>query len=167
MTRARCVMAPTPPSADASLSARFDAVREAVITAPRDPVALASEIVAMREKVRAAHPVRPGVFDVKHSPGGMVDVEFVVQYLVLSQSGAHPELRPNTGNINLLQRAEAAGLLAPGMGAAAADAYRDLRHLQHRARLDETPTQVKSEDVAAQAAAVQALWDHVLGAAGR
>lgn len=138
-------------------------MREAVITAPRDQAALADEIRAMREKVRAAHPVRGGLFDVKHSPGGMVDVEFVVQYLVLSQSAAHPELRANRGNIALLQMAEAAGLLLPGMGADAAAAYRALRQMQHRARLDEAPTQVEPAEADAHAQAVLRLWRHVLG----
>ena len=120
----------------------------------------------MREKVRAAHPVKAGAFDVKHSVGAMVDVEFVVQYLVLAHSGQHPELRGNLGNIALLQRAEAVGLLRPGMGQAASDAYRVLRQIQHRARLDEAPTQVDAAMVASEAAAVQALWQHVLGTPG-
>jgi glutamate-ammonia-ligase adenylyltransferase len=161
MTRARCVLSPTQP---AGLADRFEAVRDAVISAQRDPVALAREIVAMRDKVRSAHPVPVGEFDVKHSPGGMVDVEFVVQFLVLAHSGAHPELRANTGNIKLLLRAEQVGLLRAGMGEAAGSAYRELRHIQHRARLDEAPTQVPLPSVADAAAAVQALWAHVLGA---
>jgi [glutamine synthetase] adenylyltransferase / [glutamine synthetase]-adenylyl-L-tyrosine phosphorylase len=159
MTRARFVLG------GISLAGRFDAVREAVITAPRDATSLAAEIVAMRGKVRAAHPVRGTRFDVKHSPGGMVDVEFAVQYLVLLHSREHPELRANTGNINLLRRAEAAGLLLPGMGEAAAQAYRELRQIQHRARLDEAPTQVEAAQVEAAASAVLALWQHVLGSA--
>ncbi|MCW5654943.1 bifunctional [glutamate--ammonia ligase]-adenylyl-L-tyrosine phosphorylase/[glutamate--ammonia-ligase] adenylyltransferase [Hydrogenophaga sp.] len=159
MTRARFVLG------NAGLAGRFDAVREAVITAERDAALLAAEITAMRAKVRAAHPVRGERFDVKHSPGGMVDVEFAVQYLVLLHSRDHPELRANTGNINLLRRAEQAGLLTPGMGEAAARAYRELRQIQHRARLDETPTQVDPEVVAESAAAVRALWQHVLGRA--
>ncbi|MDP3625728.1 MAG: bifunctional [glutamate--ammonia ligase]-adenylyl-L-tyrosine phosphorylase/[glutamate--ammonia-ligase] adenylyltransferase [Hydrogenophaga sp.] len=157
MTRARFVLG------GVSLAGRFDAVREDVITALRDGDSLAREIVSMREKVRQAHPVRGTRFDVKHSPGGMVDVEFVMQYLVLLHSRTHPELRANTGNINLLRRAEAAGLLEPGMGEAAAQAYRDLRQIQHRARLDEAPTQVDAEAVQASADAVRALWQHVLG----
>ncbi|MDP1782468.1 MAG: glutamine-synthetase adenylyltransferase, partial [Hydrogenophaga sp.] len=157
MTRARFVLG------GVSLAGRFDAVREDVITALRDGDSLAREIVSMREKVRQAHPVRGTRFDVKHSPGGMVDVEFVMQYLVLLHSRTHPELRANTGNINLLRRAEAAGLLEPGMGEAAAQAYRELRQIQHRARLDEAPTQVDAEAVQASADAVRALWQHVLG----
>ncbi|MDQ7747016.1 bifunctional [glutamate--ammonia ligase]-adenylyl-L-tyrosine phosphorylase/[glutamate--ammonia-ligase] adenylyltransferase [Hydrogenophaga pseudoflava] len=159
MTRARFVMGMP------DLLPRFDAVREAVITAGRDRAALAQEIVAMREKVRGAHPVRGEQFDVKHSPGGMVDVEFVVQYLVLAHSGEHPELRGNLGNIALLQRAEAVGLLPMGVGQEAADAYRELRAIQHRARLDEAPTQIPAGAAAGMAAAVQALWRHALGKA--
>jgi [glutamine synthetase] adenylyltransferase / [glutamine synthetase]-adenylyl-L-tyrosine phosphorylase len=164
MTRARCIMAPQESGALAhapSLAARFDAVRESVISAPRDQRALAQEIQAMRHKVRAAHPVPGNVFDVKHSEGGMVDVEFVVQYLVLAHSGAHPELRGNLGNIALLQRAESVGLLPRGLGQEAGDAYRELRHIQHRARLDEAPTQIDAEAASAVARTVRMLWCHV------
>jgi glutamate-ammonia-ligase adenylyltransferase len=155
MTRARFVLGMD------SLRARFDAVREAVITAPRDVDALRLEIETMRERVGAAHPVRAGRFDVKHSPGGMVDAEFAVQFLVLSRAAEHRELIPNVGNIALLQRAEAAGLLPAGVGRAAADAYRELRRVQHRARLNEEPTHVSQDALAAQRDAVLALWHAV------
>jgi glutamate-ammonia-ligase adenylyltransferase len=143
---------------------RFNTVREAVITAERDTDSLAAEIRAMRLKIRSARPVRGELFDVKHSAGGMVDVEFAVQYLVLAHSRQHPTLRPNLGNTKLLRLAEAAGLLPPGMGEAAAQAYRALRILQHRARLDEEPTQIDKSLVQEPAVAVRALWLHVLGA---
>ena len=165
MTRARMVP-PSAPTAVASspsdpLTARFDAVRHAVITAPRDHAALRGEIIAMREKMRNAHPIRDGLFDVKHSPGGMVDAEFVTQYLVLAHTAQHPELAPNLGNIALLRRAEDAGLLPAGVGQAAADAYRALRRVQHRARLDEQPTQVAPDTLAAERLAIQQLWHAV------
>ncbi|HWI84021.1 bifunctional [glutamate--ammonia ligase]-adenylyl-L-tyrosine phosphorylase/[glutamate--ammonia-ligase] adenylyltransferase [Ramlibacter sp.] len=144
-----------------SLRERFDRVREAVIAAPRDVAALRAEIIAMREKVRMAHPVKADRFDVKHSPGGMVDAEFAVQFLVLSQSGVHRELIPNVGNIALLVRAEEAGLLPAGVGRAAADAYRELRRVQHRARLNEEPTQLPPQDMRAPRDAVLALWSAV------
>ena len=147
-----------------SLRERFNAVREAVITAERDHAALANEVRAMRLKIRSARPVRGELFDVKHSAGGMVDVEFAVQYLVLAHSRDHPELRPNLGNTKLLRIAEAAGLLPEGMGEAASMAYRELRILQHRARLDETTTQIDKTRVQAAAAVVRTLWLQVLGA---
>ena len=165
MTRARMVP-PSAPTAVASspsdpLTARFDAVRHAVITAPRDHAALRGEIIAMREKMRNAHPIRDGQFDVKHSPGGMVDAEFVTQYLVLAHTARHPGLEPNLGNIALLRRAEDAGLLPAGVGQAAADAYRALRRVQHRARLDEQPTQVAPDTLAGERLAIQQLWHAV------
>jgi glutamate-ammonia-ligase adenylyltransferase len=113
--------------------------------------------------VRQGHPVKSERFDVKHSPGAMVDAEFVMQYLVLLHTAAHPELAANVGNIALLQRAEKARLLPPDMGEAAANAYREMRRVQHRARLNEEPTDVPVEAMAAQREAVLALWRQVMG----
>ncbi len=146
------------------LEPKFDAVRRAVLCAPRDAVALRAEVRAMREKVRAAHPIKAGRFDVKHSAGGMMDVEFAVQYLVLAHGAAHPGLMDDVGNIALLLRAQDLGLLPDHVGANAADAYRDLRRAQHRARLDEQPTQVDPGALAAQRDAVLTLWRFVLDA---
>lgn len=181
MTRARFVLG------SAALGQRFDAVRRQVIMTPRDRTALQREIASMREKVRAAHPekipqVRPPPsapagersasallqaekFDVKHTSGGMVDAEFAVQYLVLAHAGQHPGLAENVGNIALLQRAERAGLLPPGVGEAAASAFRSLRRVQHSARLNEEPTQVSPLLLQAERAAIQQLWLAVFGEA--
>ena len=157
MTRARFVLG------SEDLRTRFDAVREAVITAERDPAALRAEIHAMRERLRAAHPPHGEGFNVKHSPGGMIDVEFAVQYLVLAHARVHPELIGNVGNIALLRRAQAVGLLPPGVGHAAADAYRALRRAQHKARLDESSLRMDAQALHAERQAVLALWQAVFG----
>jgi len=164
MTRARFLnMAPAPDAATRLLEQRFDAIRGAVVTAPRDVDALRAEIVAMRDKVRAARPVKADRFDVKHSPGGMVDAEFAVQFLVLSQAAVHPELNANVGNIALLLRAEEAGLLPVEVGKNAGAAYRELRRVQHRARLNEEPTQVPLTSLTGERTAMLALWKAVFG----
>jgi len=157
MTRARFVLG------DDALKQRFDAIRKAVIAAPRHAEALKTEIVSMRNKVSAAHPVKGEQFDVKQSPGGMIDVEFVMQYLVLSNAAQHPELIDNAGNIALLERAEVLGLLPAGVGHAAASAYREMRRVQHRARLNEEPTHVFMPELQAQRDAVLVLWQTVFG----
>lgn len=157
MTRARFCLGSN------ALRERFDAVRASVINAKRDTRALQQEITAMREKLRAARPVKSGFFDVKHSDGAMVDVEFAVQYLVLAHAQTHPSLLGNVGNIALLLNAEKAGLIPSGVGQAAADAYRTLRRVQHRARLDEQPTQVPEAELAKECAAIVALWQSVFG----
>jgi glutamate-ammonia-ligase adenylyltransferase len=155
MTRARFVLG------DDALRQRFDIIRKAVIAAPRDPEALKIEITAMRDKVRGAHPVKGEHFDVKHSPGGMIDVEFVMQYLILANAAHHPELTDNAGNIALLERADQGGLLPAGVGHAAASAYRAMRRVQHRARLNEEPTQVVLPELAVEREAVLTLWHTV------
>ena len=155
MTRARFVMG------DAQMRLRFDEVRRGVISAPRDEASLRTEIVSMRNRVRSAHPIKAGRFDVKHSVGGMVDAEFAVQYLVLVHTAAHTELADNVGNIALLQRAEAVGLVPPGVGVAASAAYRELRRVQHKARLNEEPTQVPWATLENERAAISALWQAV------
>ena len=157
LTRARFA------AGSAAIAARFERTRRAVLTAERDPAALRDEVRSMREKVRSARPVPAGRFDVKHSAGGMMDVEFAVQYLVLAHGRTHTALLENAGNIALLQRAEQAGLLPAGVGQAAADAYRDLRRAQHSARLDDRPTQVDLDTLDVQRAAVLALWQAVFG----
>ena len=158
MTRARCVLG------SADLHRRFDAIREAVICSARDHAALRAEIAAMRDKVRAAHPVPVERFDVKHSPGGMVDVEFAVQFLVLAHGQTHPGLRANVGNIALLQVAQDCGLLPAPLGHAAAQAYRRLRSIQHKARLNEEPTQVSLALAEQERQAGLAVWRQVFAA---
>jgi [glutamine synthetase] adenylyltransferase / [glutamine synthetase]-adenylyl-L-tyrosine phosphorylase len=155
MTRARFVAGFEP------LRNQFDAVRKNVISAQRDLVSLKTEILAMRERLKNAHVVKAGLFDVKHSAGGMLDAEFAVQYLVLAHSAAHASLQDNVGNIALLQRAESVGLLPAGVGEAAAQAYRQLRHVQHMARLDEATTQLPESELQIERQAMNKLWEHV------
>ncbi|RMX09078.1 bifunctional [glutamate--ammonia ligase]-adenylyl-L-tyrosine phosphorylase/[glutamate--ammonia-ligase] adenylyltransferase [Allofranklinella schreckenbergeri] len=159
MTRARFV------HGCEQLRQRFDAVREAVICAPRDRAALRAEIVAMREKMRHARPITPGQFDLKHSPGGMIDIEFATQYLVLAHAGEHRQLIRNAGNTALLCMAEDAGLLPAGLGYAAADSYRAMRRGQHTARLDECPATLALEQAQALQQAGRRLWEAVFGPA--
>lgn len=157
MTRARFVMG------SERLRHAFDEVRAKVIQAPRDHALLKKEIAAMRERMRQARREKPGRFDLKHSPGGMVDIEFATQYLVLAWSGQYPQLVRNAGNIALLQMAEDAGLLPKGIGYQAADAYRDLRRLQHIARLNEQPPVQEADPASPVQQAGVALWKAVFG----
>ena len=150
---------------DASLGARFEAIRAQVLGMPRDGAALRAEVAAMRRRVAEGHPNRGALFDLKHDPGGMVDVEFAVQALVLEHASAFPQLVANVGNIALLRLAEQLGLLPPRVGRLAAVAYRRLRRLQHAERLRgaEQAALVEPARVARERAAVQALSHAVFG----
>ena len=90
----------------------------------------------MRRKVHAGHPNPSADFDLKHDAGGMVDIEFIVQFLVLAFSSTHPQLIGNLGNIALLRIAGEAGLIQAAIAQEVGDAYRILRARQHRLRLD-------------------------------
>jgi glutamate-ammonia-ligase adenylyltransferase len=154
---------------DTGLAERFEDTRRGVLSAPRDVASLRDEVVTMRHRLREAHPCPPAHFDIKHSAGGMIDVEFAVQFLVLAHSHAHPELLDNLGNIALLPRAAQAGLIPAGIAEAAGQAYRELRRTQHRARLNESSTLLSGDALLAvqhHRDGVLALWQAVFGEHG-
>jgi glutamate-ammonia-ligase adenylyltransferase len=114
----------------------FDDVRAEVLSQQRHVDQLRNEILEMRGKVHAGHPNISGEFDLKHDAGGMVDIEFIVQFLVLAYSHQYPQLIGNLGNIALLRIAGELGLIPAKAAQAVGNAYRSLRALQHRLRLD-------------------------------
>ncbi|ARP80972.1 bifunctional glutamine synthetase adenylyltransferase/deadenyltransferase [Bordetella genomosp. 8] len=158
LTRARYA------AGDAAVGASFEAVRREILLQPRDAAAVRREVLSMREKISAGHPNKTDKFDLKHDRGGMVDVEFVTQYLVLTQAAAHPVLVDNLGNIALLGIAARVGLIDAGIAAQAADAYRTLRRMQHQLRLQgQEKARVAPGLLATERDAVRRLWDAVLG----
>jgi glutamate-ammonia-ligase adenylyltransferase len=136
----------------------------------RDPAPAARCRRAARRNRRDArqgvggHPNPTDLFDLKHDRGGMVDIEFTVQYLVLLHSGAHPELTRNAGNIALLRMAGVLNLIDANLAQAVGDAYRLFRARQHKLRLDGFDhARVQPESVREQATQVRTLWRAVFG----
>ena len=130
LTRARAC------AGDRKVGERIEQLRRTVLAQPRDWTRLATEVLAMRDRMLQGHPNRSGLFDLKHDRGGMVDIEFVVQFLVLAEAARHPELLDNLGNIGLLKIAARLELIEPQLALAAADVYREYRRMQHMMRLD-------------------------------
>jgi glutamate-ammonia-ligase adenylyltransferase len=160
LTRARFV------AGDAAIGAEFESLRTAILRTPRDPGRLAAEIVAMRAKMHEGHPNPSAQFDVKHDPGGMVDIEFVVQFLVLAHSHAHEALTRNLGNIALLRIAGELGLVDAALAREVADAYRTYRRAQHKLRLEgHSQARVEPDSIDAERRRVEILWNAVLGGA--
>jgi len=156
LTRARYA------AGDAGLGERFETVRRRLLAQPRDIPALAAEVVKMRKKMLDGHPNRSRQFDLKHDRGGMVDIEFIVQFLVLAYAHRLPQLLDNKGNIALLQRSADAGLISARQATGAADAYRKYRQLQHLMRLnDHEYARLDGQAVAAERQAVLDLWNHL------
>ena len=149
---------------DAATGAAFEQVRERILRRPRDPQRLAAEVLGMREKMHAAHPNDSGLFDVKHERGAMIDIEFIVQYLVLAHAHDHPRLTANLGNIALLGMAGELGLIDPALALRVQEAYREFRRLQHALRLNGAQyARVPPEGVRTHAHATRELWTRVFG----
>jgi glutamate-ammonia-ligase adenylyltransferase len=144
---------------DTAIGARFEALREQVLRQPRDATKLQTEILSMRKKMHDAHPNRSGQFDLKHDAGGMIDIEFIVQYLVLRYAAEFPAMTADIGNIALLKLAGELGLVDAPLSLTVANAYRLFRKLQHQIRLTgEDRARVNTDNVQEEAQAVTLLW---------
>jgi len=109
--------------------------------------------------MREAHKPKADRFDVKQGGGGIIDVEFMVQYLVLAQAAHYPELTDNIGNIALLQRFAKLGLIeSSALAEKVADAYREYRTLIHHAKLQGLDALVADDQLQSERAAVVQLW---------
>jgi [glutamine synthetase] adenylyltransferase / [glutamine synthetase]-adenylyl-L-tyrosine phosphorylase len=149
---------------DTAIGARFETIREQVLRMPRDLGKLKQEVLVMRQKMRDAHPPRSSRFDLKHDAGGMIDIEFIVQYLVLGYASLHPKLTGDIGNIALLKLCGELGLIDLALGIDVANAYRTYRKLQHQERLQGIErARVEQERVAIEAEHVRRLWAAVFG----
>lgn len=151
---------------DAAIGARFEAIREEVLRRDRSgqEAELCAQVVKMRKRMRDAHPNASGLFDLKHDEGGMIDLEFIVQYLVLRHACQHPQLTANRGNIALLRMFSDLGLIDPDLAQGAADAYGLMRKLQHQMRLQgRDNARVAPVLVAPHAELITRLWHACFG----
>lgn len=147
---------------DVEIGQAFEQIRHEVMTQPRDLVRLKQEVAEMRQKMRAGHAVPADSFDLKQSLGGIIDVEFIVQYLVLAHAHQHEVLTQNIGNIALLSQLADLGILDKHQADAVAHAYLDFRKRQHALKLQgHDKVRVPLKEVAQQADAVRALWQAV------
>lgn len=147
---------------DPKIGRAFEAERERLLRLERPVGPLLEEVLAMRQKMHEGHPNSSGQFDIKHDQGGMVDIEFIVQTLVLRFSHGHPQLTGNLGNIALLRIAGELGLIDAALGQQVGDAYRDYRRRQHAERLSGAGSaRVNQQEFQAQRDAVMLLWQNV------
>ncbi|AUN94707.1 bifunctional [glutamate--ammonia ligase]-adenylyl-L-tyrosine phosphorylase/[glutamate--ammonia-ligase] adenylyltransferase [Pseudazoarcus pumilus] len=158
LTRARFA------AGDRQVGEAFETIRQEVLCRQRDLDTLRADVLEMRQKMRGAHSGKGEGFELKHDAGGLVDVEFIIQYLVLGHAHEHPELARNLGNIALLGKAGELGLIPAELAAGCSDSYRLFRRLQHRERLNGRPSRVRSEEAEAAREPVIALWHEVFEA---
>lgn len=148
---------------DAAVGEQFETIRREILLQERDAQKLRDDVLAMRRKMLDTHGSKSELFDLKQDRGGLIDVEFIVQYLILAHAHAVPELCGNLGNIALLGIAAQHGLIDAELAQATQQAYRHFRRLQHTQRLNSEASRVTTEVVASEAVAVRALWQEVFG----
>ncbi len=156
ITRARFV------AGDSAIATAFDAIRVEVMTQVRDAVKLKAEVLSMRERMRHAQLKKSELFDLKQGVGGIIDVEFLVQYLVLLYAPTYSQLTANVGNIGLLKILGSLQIIDAALAGKVAVAYRELRHRQHMLKLQgATQLGVELADIAPHVEAVSLLWGQV------
>lgn len=145
-----------------------DSLRREILSRPRDEAALAVEVVAMRRRMREQllpASARTGVeFDLKQSPGGIVDIEFMVQYAVLAWSNRVPELAHWSDNIRILETLAQTGLFEQRESQALIDAYLAFRSAAHQLALQQQPGTVPAGDYGELSTAVSTLWQRLFAA---
>ena len=158
ITRARFV------AGDCHIGVAFERIRIEVMTQSRDMDSLRLEVMGMRAKMRAAQHLSATEFDIKHSVGGIIDVEFLVQFLVLAHAQQYPQLTDNIGNIALLRMLATLNVIDPDLAEKNVVAYREFRHIQHRLKLQgASHLRVALSEVSNYATSVSALWQQVFG----
>jgi glutamate-ammonia-ligase adenylyltransferase len=153
-----------PIAGDAALVRRFEGVRREVLSRPADPERLRNDVREMREKMRATlDRSGNGRFDVKQGPGGVADIEFMVQYSVLRWAHQHPDLLDWTDNVRQLATLDQHHLLDGDAARRLADAYRAFRAVIHRNALQELPALAPDDQLADERAMVRGLWQTLMG----
>ena len=151
------------------LAARFERVRREVLALARDQVRLRAEVVEMRNKMRA-HLLPPDGgdgksprFHLKQGVGGIVDIEFMVQYCVLAWSGDLAALSVHTDNIRILEALNESGMLAPHDACVLIEAYKAFRAAVHRFALQQQDEIVPAAEFQPLRDEVARVWAALLG----
>lgn len=155
-----------PVAGDRRLSAAIEAVRREVLCRPRDRAALRADVIAMRERMRSVNLKRDGQrWDVKQAEGGLIDAEFITQYLCLRDAHRHPALVDHTDNWRQLEALLTAGVIDAGARDALLAAERAYRGFLHRQALQQQDAMAEDSDFAAERAAVIAQWQSLVNGA--
>lgn len=146
---------------DAELQRGFNEVRLSILQKHRERDTLKDEVVQMRRKMvdhlssEATTPKGEAVFNVKHDPGGIVDLEFMVQFLVLAHAEEHAEVARWSDNVRCIKALNEAGVLNDEESDAWLNAYLTLREQVHHSLLAGTSSTVALAELSTEVAEVR------------
>jgi len=142
------------------IAASFSVIREQSLCAKREPEAIKKDIIEMRTKMREnLLKAKAGHFDLKQGYGGIVDIEFIVQFGVLTHAAENKALIQYTDNIQLIKNLEVIGFLTSVQSQTLVEAYQRYREASHHATLAERKAVVVSGLFEEQAKAVCSIWN--------
>ncbi len=143
------------------IGTEFTRIRRAILCHPRDLDDLQHQVSTMRERMRRElDKSQKGRFHIKQGYGGMIDIEFLIQYLVLAHAHRYPELITYSDNIRQIDTLEQVGLLDDDTAESLRESYRRLRRRSHRLKLQEQPSVVTDTEFTDERAMVQTLWQY-------
>jgi glutamate-ammonia-ligase adenylyltransferase len=150
-----------------SLRAKFEELRCRVLTLPREEETVRKEVLNMRQKMKdhlgsSKDQKKDGIFHLKQDAGGIVDIEFMAQYVVLAWSGTNPDLAHYSDNVRILEDAAKAGCLSSDDVSALIQAYLSERAESHRLALANHNMQVSAADWHDTREVVCKLWQRLI-----
>ncbi len=149
---------------DEVLGQKFNLIRQIILNKERDEKTLKEDVSDMRERMRKEHiKIEKGYFDVKQGRSGVVDIEFLVQFLILKHAAQYPELSVWTDNIRLLESLETEGIVLPEDSSALQQAYLEMRRAIHRLNLLESQLLVPLDRFSEIRTQVQKIYEVHLG----
>lgn len=157
LVRARAVLGPS------RLVNAFNSVRDEIIRRPRDKEKLRQEVIAMRDKMRASL-VRGRIneFDIKQGFGGMTDIEFIAQYLVLANACEHKDMVLWSDNVRIFEECARLELIPKEQAKALINAYLSIRNCYHKRSLQGRDRVVKHGELMEERALVQDCWREIM-----
>lgn len=152
---------------DPELTSEFEQIRAEILQTPRDLTQLKKDVIDMRIKMREhlgsdKQNLGDKLFDLKQDPGGIVDIEFMVQYAVLAWANTEPALVKFTDNIRILESLAQSNLLATQEVEQLIEAYKVLRAEGHRLTLQHKTRKVPGDQLVAERQKVIAIWNKLL-----
>lgn len=159
IVRARAV------AGDADLAKKFATQRNQLLALERDRAQLRVEVKSMRQKMAdnllpaGAEKGKTPFFHLKQGSGGIVDIEFMVQYTVLAWAHKFPSLTIYSDNIRILEVMEECQLLDSESVQGLMDAYKAYRSIAHRLSLQQKPTEISADIFVHERSVVRKVWN--------
>ncbi len=146
------------------LSEHFETIRKTVLCQSREPEQLGEDICSMREQMRQ-HRDRStaDLFDLKHGSGGIVDIEFLVQYLVLVHAAKWPQIIIPRSTLELLDALASTGAIDVSLASNLRETYRNYLGLEQRLKLHEKPPVIKDPDLTQPRQQIVRAWRQLFG----